>query len=477
MADIRIKDIARTATLRSGEKIETDHATDGSGKLDLAEFIALRNALAAAPALVFDASNPATMAVAGPGLLDFSVEAKCAFLRAVGSNEPILSGTAGSALEIIRNAGGQIEIRSTAVGTAAYTDGTPVSTTGADYDIVVKRTSGVYAISVDGKAVVATTALDRNLVGLNELVGAGLGLGNAQIRLSALRVWNYALSTTEIADLFATGRVKTTDRIAGGVPAVKTAADGVTHGGASLLDGTLTFSGTNQFLSIDNVFPSNPKFGTKVLLEFDYNAATSGIVSSPGEAYVANFVGNTAVYTDLIGNGSYAITLSVDRAGKGLELKSAGTFTGTIFNLKITPFGVVFEPDFENYRGGPQVMDRSGNGCDLNLPGDGVTGGVVPAVPGVIPSPFRFLRATSGYLIADQVVIPPGCGVRIYAKGDGTFSLGDSSGTPASIVNAQTAAAAMAPIAQVAYVTANRKLYLTLGTATSVAVFVEFFLA
>lgn len=56
MADIRIKDISRTVTEpKSAEYVETDHATDGSGKLDLAAWLAARrNALAARGGLAFD---------------------------------------------------------------------------------------------------------------------------------------------------------------------------------------------------------------------------------------------------------------------------------------------------------------------------------------------------------------------------------------------------------------------------------------
>ncbi len=55
MADLRIKDLPRTVTNpNNAEYIETDHATDGSGKLDLAAFVAARtNPRPSRGALVF----------------------------------------------------------------------------------------------------------------------------------------------------------------------------------------------------------------------------------------------------------------------------------------------------------------------------------------------------------------------------------------------------------------------------------------
>jgi hypothetical protein len=56
MADERIKDIARTVTdPKSAEYVETDHADDGTGKLDLGAWLAARrNALAPRGGLAFD---------------------------------------------------------------------------------------------------------------------------------------------------------------------------------------------------------------------------------------------------------------------------------------------------------------------------------------------------------------------------------------------------------------------------------------
>jgi len=248
-------------------------------------------------------------------------------------------------------------------------------------------------------------------------------------------------------------------------------ANGTVYLGKMSSAGSYLFTGTIRPIGIENYALSTAQetyvYQTGSFPASDYGAsgAPAGTTVTAGAFVIGKKYRIVSVgTTSFTGIGASANTVGVEFTATGV-----GTGTGTAIAI-----GLIVCHDWAEYAGGPQVIDVSGNGADLNLPGDGVSSGVVPTLPGATPSPFRATRTSSGYLIGDQVVIPPGCSVEIWAKGNGTFSLGDSSGTPASIVNAQTAPTNLSPIAQGGYVTATRKLYLTLGSATSVTVRVNF---
>lgn len=150
----------------------------------------------------------------------------------------------------------------------------------------------------------------------------------------------------------------------------------------------------------------------------------------------------------------------------GTEFVATGVGTGT---GAATALGLVFGPEANAAGAGPQHRDASGNAAHVNLPGDGITGGVTWAVPGGAACDFGETRTASGFSLGrDAVVIPPGYRIaRIWCSGNGTFSIGNAaSGT--EIVNGFTATATTQPATLAAFVTTSRKLYLTLGTATTV---------
>jgi hypothetical protein len=146
---------------------------------------------------------------------------------------------------------------------------------------------------------------------------------------------------------------------------------------------------------------------------------------------------------------------------------SAGDLTN--FTATIEPIGLLLAPEVNALGVGPQWRDASGAGAHIALPGDGVIGGVSWSLPGGANGDFGETRTASGYALGrDAVVIPEGYRIaRIWCSGNGTFSLGNAAaGT--EIVNAFTATATTQLATLAAYVTASRKLYLTLGTATTV---------
>jgi len=289
-----------------------------------------------------------------------------------------------------------------------------------------------------------------------------------------LGIENYALSTAQQTYVYQTGSWPAADF-----------GQGVNDSGTTVYAGAQMINGANSTFASDSGWWTMTG-GTNIAAGVANFVASSTIsrasILTIGKRYRATFTLTASGGTFKVQDGASFFLTGLTTGAQSFEFTAAGTSfgissvgaTGTVDNLTITPLGLLVAHDWSGYTGGPQVIDVSGNGADLNLPGDGVSSGVVPTLPGATPSPFRATRTSSGYLIGDQVVIPPGCSVEIWAKGNGTFSLGDSSGTPASIVNAQTAPTNLSPITQAGYVTATRKLYLTLGTATSVTVRVIF---
>jgi len=147
---------------------------------------------------------------------------------------------------------------------------------------------------------------------------------------------------------------------------------------------------------------------------------------------------------------------------------TSDTGTGAITAFSVVGLGLLLAPEANAPGAGPQRKDVSGNNAHLNLPGDGVTGGVTHALPGAARCDFGETRVASGYALGrDAVVIPAGYRIaRIWCSGNGTFSIGNAaSGT--EVVNAFTATSTTQPATLAAYTTSSRKLYITLGTATS----------
>ena len=319
--------------------------------------------------------------------------------------------------------------------------------------------------SGDTNAQIAAILTDGSIVTGRRYGATNTGSAAGSVALNAPTFIGYTRSgTTTTGKYYVNGVVVATITDALDYSGVL-AAIGKQFGGSQFFSGTLRLIGTaNRTMSPAEMLAAH-QTGSFPASDFGASGAPAGTTVTAGAFVVGKkYRILTVGTTSFTGVGASANTVGVEFVATGV-----GSGTGTALAI-----GLIVCPNWAGYTGGPQVLDVSGNGADLNLPGDGVTGGVVPAIPGATPSPFRATRTSSGYLIGDQVVIPPGCSVEVWAKGNGTFSLGDSSGTPTSIVNAQTAPTNLSPITQAGYVTATRKLYLTLGTATSVTVRVVF---
>jgi hypothetical protein len=201
-----------------------------------------------------------------------------------------------------------------------------------------------------------------------------------------------------------------------------------------------------------------------------------------GVAWAPTFADDTAGSPPAWSDAFDGTLLTLGRQGDSYTLE--GFFAGPFIYTRVpstaeqlsivnqgTPVSgsLLLAPEHAAAGAGPQWRDVSGNGSHLNLPTDGTTGAAWALLSGA-HADFGETRIASGYALGrDAVVIPVGYRIaRIWCSGNGTFSIGNAaSGT--EIVNAFTATPTTQPATLAGYVTTSRKLYLTLGTATSVS--------
>lgn len=424
------------------------------------------NSLQTRQGIFLDGSSAISLNVGAFGTADFTIGGLIKSTLSGGVNRYIL----------LRTAGLGIGIECLTNGAKAFFEGSvyaygPTPATADNWcHVTSRRIGGIVTTFIN--AVAGTPVADASSY------SAGINQSPATEKsLTGLYALNLGLTNAEILAHFQTGHF----------PSQYFPAQ---VAGTALITGTdSTFSGSGNWTGINGgTFTVTAGKGVLSTLTGYYAAGSIAGKLVAGtryrfEATGSSFVGGTTVS---LGDGAGTLYGTISAGANSIEFVS--TYTGSLIvarggdtttgasldDVSLIPLGVTFYPDFKSYSGGPQIADASNCGTPIQLPGDGVTGGVVPLIPGATPSPMTYTRTSSGYLIADQLVIPPNCSVSIWAKGNGTFSLGDSAGTPASVVNAQTAPTNLQPITQAGYVTANRKLYLTLGTATSVTVRVEY---
>jgi hypothetical protein len=285
--------------------------------------------------------------------------------------------------------------------------------------------------------------------------------------------YNYAITDDQVAALFRDGAPAAVDRGGSMTAIISNTFDNESAGWSNLGSagsitnqaGFATFSSTNGDIRVQTsagLISVNKRFR----IAFEYRAATAGDITVNQYYTVlatAAVIGDNTWRQALVEftqvSGAYGANIGL--------IRNAGDFD--VRNLSIIPLGTLLQLDANQPGAGPQWRDVSGNNAHLALPGDGVNGGVQWALPGGTAGDFGETRTASGYALGrDAVVIPEGYRIaRIWCSGDGTFSLGNAAaGT--EIINDFTATSTSQPATLAAYVTASRKLYLTLGTATTV---------
>ena len=304
------------------------------------------------------------------------------------------------------------------------------------------------------------------------LVGGG-GYETAVGILYPPALFNYVLTQAQIVAMMEWGVSATDINNATNTSIIASAFTKLSGTGSISGTSTSGFTGTDALHGIAPLsIPASFVVGTKYRLTYTISGYTSGDVT-PALVNIAEDL-RSAYGTSRHADGTYTDVLTVTVAGVSPAVIIICDNSCVVSGVSLVPLGALAAYSDTQPGIGPQMRDVSGNNAHINLPGDGITGGAVWAHPSRNGGSFGTTRTTSGYIIADQLVIPPGCAVRVWAKGDGgTFSLGDTSAAPNTVVDGKAAPADLTPIVQTGYTTANRKLYLTLGSAATVTLLVE----
>jgi hypothetical protein len=434
----------------------------------------IANSRAARQGLYFDGSNSARFStpIAGPGTGDFDYSFLLSLNRTAtetywlaGSvNSITLSANRGGPgfLALYRNG----DLASTLTSTVALTVGVPSR-------VRIRRSAGVSSWEINGVA--AGSAADTNNYSA-PLTTLGALDGNVVasfITVYAFWPYNYALTDAQVAALFRDGQPAAVDR-GGSMPPLNTA--NWTTSGSGSISGNSS-SGFAATCTGSFAVRSSPTFAARNGQRFLLTFSASGISGPTPTASLANI--GIAYISSLtpISNGANSLVITATANATGnvaaeFTQSAAGTFT--ISGFSITPLGTLAQYDFCG--AGPQIKDTNGTTppSHINLPDDGTTGGVV-RVPAVLKADsFGATITASGFALGrDAPVIPESFRIaRIWVSGNGTFSMGNAaSGT--EIVNAFTATSTTQPATLAGFVTSSRKLYVTLGTATTLTYNVE----
>jgi hypothetical protein len=283
-------------------------------------------------------------------------------------------------------------------------------------------------------------------------------------RLTVDGIYNRGLLSTEVTDYFATQKLPSWATPAT-APGEKYATDFSTSAGWSFAPPS-EISGGKLFLG-NAVYAAGPNAtamvaGQRYFFTITVESLTAGnICFFDGQNYI-QFAESP---------GTYQVDFTAVAASGAIFLKTGGG-DAVCDNFSFSLAGALFLPDQSEPGLGPQWR---GYGAQINLPGDGVTGGVTWAQPSAQRASFTAMVTGSGYLLGrDGRHIPPGCVIdSIYAKGNGTFSLGGSGADLTSVVNGQEATATAAPVTLAGRTTTTGKLYGTLGTATNVVLTID----
>ncbi len=429
----------------------------------------ISNSRGPAQGLVFDGSAGATVAnVQAFGTGDFTV---ALWIVQDAAKECYLTyGTNDRASFIVR-ANGSVDwysvgsiIASAPAGTVEY---------GKAALITVSRTGGTTTISKNA-ASIATGADATTIANTISHIGANNTGGYAFNGFIRAQIFNTALTATEVRALYEIGTLPAWCYPANPAGTNITVGSFVnyqydTFTGASAAGFTAVETGGQTSFAYRDLTGYKCKVGDKFLVSFS-GALTSGATptvklyndsgSSVSSPVVVSAGQNKIVLIALVGvSGADNLRLVFD---------SVGNTSYAISGLTLIPLGAVCAPDANQPGNGPQWRDASGNNAHTNLPGDGISGGVTWSCPGGSSGDFGETRTASGYALGrDAVVLPPGYRIaRIWVSGNGTFSIGNAaSGT--EVVNGFTATADSQPATLAAYTTASRKLYITLGSATT----------
>lgn len=434
----------------------------------------VRSSLAArAPAqgLVFDGTAGASVTQSAFGTSDFTIGA---WVRpdSLATARPLFSGASGLFYAYI-GTGGTCTINKLPSGTVTATTAVVA---GKSAFIAYTRSGTTGTWYVNGIAAGTGTDASDYTGAINEIAGSGY-FGTYFSGAIMAFIFNRALTAADVLAVYEQG-----------VPGVMDYASATNDAGTTVYAGGNIVNGDNSTFASDTGWWTKGVgaaiSGGKLVL----TTVADGIAAISRSAVLVKGVKYRFTYT-ISGYSAGAVRIAiggtngVERSANGTYIEdvvcgsantnlypfvTVGATTLDVDDLTVVPVGLLLVPEFNAPGNGPQLRDVSGNLAHINLPGDGVSGGVTWALPGGPASVFGEVRVASGYALGrDAVVVPEGYRIaRIWVSGNGTFSIGNAaSGT--EVVNAFTATSTTQPATLAAYTTATRKLYVTLGTATS----------
>lgn len=524
MADTRIIGIARTVTSPNGsEYVETDHATDGSGKLDIGAWLAARrNALAPSGGIALDGTNNArawaTLTGQNFGTDDFSISVKFrvptsnptgaygAWIASVGpSLSDLLSGSGVAGFGILIDTSGNLSVGVQDNSTFSYRNvGSFVSTYGGVevHLVVVRSGSSNPLVYINGVLVATTAGAGGGLSYGTSINSAYLMLGlrgtsyaNNSNYVGVIRCftpYNFALSASDVLEIFFLGGA-VPERLKWGSQAEVIAnsqdrdfSSAGTGNWNNIFGGASAANTSNAF---DLTLGSSGQSGARLSGTSSYTLANPGSSlyrvsatltllsgTNPVSLYLSvgggpnstNIQGLTGTPTSFTSD----ILLNTTSLTKGMALTNGGGLTlytnnanGAVIrmdNVSMKFLGAVAHYDSEAGGLGYQWHDAGSNKLDLTLAVAGVTW----------PKPQRrsFVRGTlswsgthEGKSLLGQRDMPDGAVVTLITRKSTAASTG--SGCTIGTSNSATRWAALAAMAANTKAVATLANQLPAGTA------------
>lgn len=473
--------------------------TQISGNLvDPSTLAAQRNALAPAQALSGNGTAGSTLTLASVPSgdqtipLDFDVPSsnpsRAMGILALGgayttANSQVIYITAAGALQVEAYGATSGDVR------YSYSAGFVAAYAGTRVRCIVTISSGVLAINVNGTALTLTNGTAGSAPAWGATLASGLVYVGKMAAsdyyfsgtLRLLGIENRALSAAEVLQVYQTGSFPASDFAS--PAATNTALNAGTFSDASFPYSTpisgasaTGFSAASTgaafcMAACPTAFAIKPgkRFRLTYTLTLNSGTAPTAYIANPG------IDGKSNAVVLSVGSNSTELTTDEDYATAKLAFYNSSSATNyTLANITLVPLGLLVAPSTKGGCG-PQQRDMSGNNCPINLPGDGVDGGVAWTNP-TDEGWFSYTRTSSGYLFGGWAIIPSGYYIaEMWISGNGVaaVTVGESAGTWTNVVASYVPAATPAPATLLVRTTSNRMLYLYLSASITCTVTVR----
>lgn len=367
MANKRHSDAAHALSLpKRGFYVLQDPTAGASGKFDAGSILDLRNSLAQAQGLVFagSAGSAISPTVLAFGTGDFTFIAWIR-PRLVGVTQYIFGANPNAAAPgvYLDNVGGLGLFD----GATAFQPLPVLSPTLGKFSMVcLRRSNGVLYASINAGAESSIACATNFTQGINRLGNTAATTSPFSGAISRPAIYNRALSTTEIQDVFEGGGPNPGDFNAASNTSIVSGADSDFSGPGSWgLSGASTISGGKLNLS-----GGDAAFNSLVVLLPGRAVRFTVTVDSLTGSSVSYYNGITyTIFATVPGTYTvdFVVPFGITYVGNVLHLRCSGP-TATLDNFFAYKTGVVFSPEATAPGNGRTWNDLSGNGCHVLLP-------------------------------------------------------------------------------------------------------------